>query len=342
MPGLDSIRFVCALWVVFGHFGLPSLPFGKATLLGLIATGVYNNLTSGPAAVIIFFVISGLCIHLPHTGTLKIAGVRGYLVRRYLRIVPPMAVAIAISQWLGVKLALFEQTILWSLFAELIYYTLYPALLKLRVMLDSWSILIIVSFLLAVLVAARDPTAKNYPSFGIELNWLLGLPCWLFGCALAESLQGKSKILWGSIHWWRAGILMLSMAFSMARYHSPIGYPWTLNLFGVAAVAWLYQELVHFQRRPPRAALERAGKWSYSLYLVHPMAMAILTKVTDSPPVTLMAWCGHMLFICSFAYVFALLVEYPSHSIARKAAHRLALSSARISGVDSLQRDDHA
>jgi peptidoglycan/LPS O-acetylase OafA/YrhL len=101
--GLDTIRFFCALWVVMGHFGAPPLPafIDKSTLPGLLTIGIYNNLTSGPAAVIVFFVISGLCIHFPHAVTLSIPNGGTYLVRRYLRIVPPMLVAIAIAQWIA-------------------------------------------------------------------------------------------------------------------------------------------------------------------------------------------------------------------------------------------------
>lgn len=64
--GLDAIRFVCAFWVYMGHYGAPPLPasIDKSTTWGLLATGIYNNLTPGPAAVIVFFVISGFCINI--------------------------------------------------------------------------------------------------------------------------------------------------------------------------------------------------------------------------------------------------------------------------------------
>ena len=43
-----------------------------------------------------------------------------------------------------------------------------------------------VSFVIALLLAATNPRAKDYPSWGLGLNWVLGLPCWLLGCELAE------------------------------------------------------------------------------------------------------------------------------------------------------------
>lgn len=318
--GLDSIRFFCAVWVVFGHFGLPELPFDKSTTIGLYATGVYNNLTSGPAAVIVFFIVSGLCIHLAHVESLNIPNVSAFIMRRYIRIFPPMAVAIFIANELGVKLALFEETILWSLFAELVYYTIYPLLLRLRLLFGSWSWLILMSFVLGLLVAATDPSAKNYPSFGIGLNWLLGLPCWLFGCALAERFRRPTLDSWGSIYWWRAGVFFLSVAFSIARFHTPVGYPWTLNVFGIFAAVWLFQELVHFQRRSPCTMLERAGQWSYSLYLVHSLAIAVLAREFLYVDRSLTSWLLQFVFILLFSFFFAQLVEYPSHRVARKVA----------------------
>ena len=59
LKGLDSIRFLCALWVAFGHFGVPRLTLfvDKSTTVGLVLNGIYNNLWSGPSAVIIFFII---------------------------------------------------------------------------------------------------------------------------------------------------------------------------------------------------------------------------------------------------------------------------------------------
>jgi hypothetical protein len=64
--GLDRIRFVLAFWVAFGHFGLVGLPEnalrqGKQIYLRLLI----GNVVSAPAAVIAFFVLSGLCIHYP-------------------------------------------------------------------------------------------------------------------------------------------------------------------------------------------------------------------------------------------------------------------------------------
>src|SRR5450432_2915694 len=76
ITGLDSIRFFCALWVVFFHGNLPPLLEGmehapKLVWLRLIR-GIYGSAFNGPAAVIVFFLVSGFCIHFPQRNSLKV------------------------------------------------------------------------------------------------------------------------------------------------------------------------------------------------------------------------------------------------------------------------------
>ena len=72
--GLDSIRAVCAFWVVMGHFGGPPITAGidESHPVSHLVSGIVNNFWNAPAAVIVFFVISGLCIHYPHRDSLTL------------------------------------------------------------------------------------------------------------------------------------------------------------------------------------------------------------------------------------------------------------------------------
>src|SRR6267154_2028769 len=65
--GSDSIRFVCAFIVLVDHLGLtPGRIHGHSLpTLERVLAGTYNSLFNGPAAVIVFFIISGFCIHFP-------------------------------------------------------------------------------------------------------------------------------------------------------------------------------------------------------------------------------------------------------------------------------------
>jgi hypothetical protein len=142
-------------------------------------------------------------------------------------------VAIVVSPFVGVELTLFHDSILWSLAAELIYYTLYPAFLAMHRSGVSWLRMFAGSFLLALALATTDPSAKSYPSWGEGLNWVLGLPCWLAGCVLAQRVADGRWAAPAGIWRWRFAVWAASVLLSALRFHSPLGYPWTLNLFAI-------------------------------------------------------------------------------------------------------------
>ena len=100
--GLNTIRFLCAAWVLLGHFQLPNLAhfMDTSTVVGAITRAIYENSFKGPPAVIVFFVISGFCIHYPHSAQNQIPSVPAYFARRYIRIAGPMIPAIWIATYL--------------------------------------------------------------------------------------------------------------------------------------------------------------------------------------------------------------------------------------------------
>jgi peptidoglycan/LPS O-acetylase OafA/YrhL len=61
---LETVRFLAAGLVFFSHGGAPVAPVSGR---GGIAEVLYSSLWNGEGAVMIFFVISGFCIHLPQT-----------------------------------------------------------------------------------------------------------------------------------------------------------------------------------------------------------------------------------------------------------------------------------
>lgn len=330
IKGLDSIRFVCALWVFFGHGAAPEIPnpFPDGSIAEFALRGFYNNLWSGPSAVIIFFIISGFCIHFPFAGSDKPVPLKQFYSRRFIRLCIPVAIAIPLGSRLGVQLTFFDLTILWSLLAEFIYYLCYPLLRLAHLRFRSWKQLLICAYLVALVIAATNPTAGNYPSYGPALNWLLGLPCWLLGCQLADKVkQGNHpSVATRSIWAWRAAILLAACICSVLRFHSPIGYPWTLNLFAIPATLWLAREISYRRQQPPPALLEWAGLWSYSLYLIHVIAQEFyVARFTPSKELGL-SWLAMLAFVLAACYLFYLLIEKPSHMLARKVSRQFGKS----------------
>lgn len=108
--GLDSIRFIAALWVFFSHGGVPriELYLDKFNPYERLLIGVYNNLWSGPAAVIVFFVISGFVIHYPNLATDQL-NLKAYFIRRYIRIVVPLATITALCVSVGLGMDFWTQ-----------------------------------------------------------------------------------------------------------------------------------------------------------------------------------------------------------------------------------------
>jgi peptidoglycan/LPS O-acetylase OafA/YrhL len=339
--GLDAIRALCALWVVLGHFGAPPILswVDRSTTPGWLITGAYGNFWNGPAAVIVFFVISGFCIHYPFSRTLQIPSIAGYLSRRYIRICIPMLVAMPLASRVGVTLDLFHDNILWSLAAELVYYTLYPALLSLRRRHASWQLMIVGSYVLALLVASTNPTTKDYAAFGLGLNWVLGLPCWLVGCELADRTSQEHLPKGRSIWWWRSAVWGTSVVCSILNFHSQLVSVWTLNFFALLVGWWLALEIHRYQARQPFPWLEAAGQWSYSVYLTHLPAAALLAMWGLPDLGNTLNWLVKLTFVLCAGYLFYRLVESPSHKLARVASRTLASVRAGRARV-GIRRDD--
>ncbi|MDB4983560.1 MAG: acyltransferase 3 [Myxococcales bacterium] len=333
VAGLDALRVWCALWVVFGHLGFLPLTEGVdlTHLAGRISRLIYNNLTVGPAAVIVFFVISGFCIHYPFRRAKTIA-LSPFYARRYLRILIPVGAAILLSRPLGIQLRMFDKSVLWSLVCEEIYYAIYPLLLRLRLRF-GWSRMIAVSYVASVILAMTNLPAGDYPSHGFQWNWVLGLPCWLLGCHLAEShvvgIKEPSRI---RIGWWRLGALFLSMLARGMRFHTPITYPLTLNVFAFYVYFWLREEMKNAEGSTPGWA-ERAGVFSYSIYLIHPTAHEVWNRLALPSLGHGVDWILLMVFVLAASLIFYVFIERPSHRFARRAhrwlRNREALAQAR-------------
>lgn len=326
--GIDTLRFFMALWVVFSHFGFLPLDIDQSHFIGNVIAAIYGNIFSGPAAVIVFFVISGFCIHYPYRHGKKLLLIP-YFARRHIRIWIPIFIAILIGNPLGVRLTVIQDSILWSLVAEEIYYLIYPVLLLLKKKW-GWKNILLVSYVGAILVILQDPLAGNYPSYGGHLNWLLGLPCWLLGCCLAEREGGSFKkshnaniniLIWR----WRLTAWFLSWSCSALRFYSPVKYPWTLTVYAIFVFFWLEKEIIYYQIKTPSSVLENAGKGSYSIYLIHLHGAALYAYL--SLPITNMAlqWLIQIALTLLVCYIFYFFIEKPSHFLARNLAARLSL-----------------
>lgn len=317
---LDAIRFVAAVWVAISHGALPLRSLFSDPIARLIAGG-FESTFSGVSAVMVFFIVSGLCIHLPNAdaGSLPVAK---FLVRRYARIGVPLIVILYVTPLVGARAEAKNSAVLWSVYAELVYYSIYPVLFY-AAKRWGWSPLVMISGFGSVCLTALNLDFTNVWEFG-WLTWLWGLPIWLCGCLLAESLStGALREISGPILAWRAAAWGGGAMATFALFHSPIriGDPVSMLVFSFVAYCWLSKEL----RDPARTWqwLRGCGAASYSLYLVHSVVLGGLEEHLHSvEPI------ANVLFRCAGvaigAYVFYKLVEAPSHAAARRLARAIS------------------
>ncbi|THD77701.1 MAG: acyltransferase [Phenylobacterium sp.] len=311
--GLDTLRFVAALWVAFSHGASPPVDsmfgvHGPATHLVSAGMALVFN---GTAAVVVFFVISGFCIHLPNIGAERLDW-RRFLTRRLVRIVPPLLAIIGLTRWLGDRYVAAVDTVLWSVYCELIYYALYPLLFAL---LRHWRLryILIASIAPMAILLALKPTAAFLWHFG-AWTWLYCAPFWLLGAELAERYRRGSLRTRGSIWIWRCAAVVLCGLATVALYHLPIavGYPWTMPAFAVFATFWVAQEIGHAEQKGAVAVLELLGAGSYSLYLAHKIPLEALPAPTGA-----LGWLELLAAIAAATLALYVFVERPSHQLAR-------------------------
>lgn len=317
--GLDSLRFICAVCVLFGHFGFPlqKIIFTPNSSPIFLKIGIVISLLfNGPAAVIVFFIISGFCINFPYREAQKIE-LLPYFSRRLLRIGIPAIIAASICYKFNSLGVYPTYGVFWSIFCEVIYYLLFPVLFFIRKYI-KWHYLFAIAYAvsLAFLFLNLDDVKAKYNDY-IALGpftWVLGLPCWLLGCWLSENYQKFNTLSKNRMWVLRVGICVIVFILHVIKFHAPTVFAsncFTLNLFAIIACVWIGYEIMFFQKYEPSAIFEWGGKWSYSLYIMHPAVIGIFIYYGLGNLNTKQDY----IIICSIllAYTFYLIVEKPSH-----------------------------
>ena len=319
---MDSIRLICAIWVACSHGGYPPLTitFDKDNTIEWLINGIYTSLFCGPAAVIIFFLISGFCIHYPYRESWHKKNILPFIMARVTRISAPIICAAVIVKLIGFNTSLFYLLIGWSIVCELSYYIFYPFLRSLINNKTGWLKFLIFSYTPTVLVFWSYPlNLVNYPGVGAYMVVALGIPCWILGLILSFSIDEKPAHYQVSRrNLWCHRILIFSFAFlcHVFALQEIVGHPFTLNFFAIAAFFWLKKEILFYFNRAPISYLENFGKASYSIYLMHglpPFLISIFTK--DIGPVE--KFFSYWIILVMLVLFFYLFVEKPSHILSR-------------------------
>ena len=327
IDALDAIRFVAAFWVAMGHGAFPLRDVASSFPLRAFASSF-----DGVSAVMVFFIVSGFCIHLPYVGARALPTVK-FLVRRYVRIGIPLTASLCVMHLLGGGASEMGHAVLWSVYAEIVYYTIYP-LLYVLMRRVGWGVLIKVSGITSCALVFAHLNYLRPWEFG-TLTWLWGLPIWLSGCLLAEGFRkGELVKAWGNIWLWRLSAWLYGACATFAIYHLPvkIGFPLTMLPFAIFAFFWLSMELQ--SQSPAWRFLERFGSASYSLYLVHPLVLGAMDDYLTPPPAGVLKLVSPWPLIAMATYIFYKVIEAPSHLLARSLANK---ASDFVSGFKSYE-----
>jgi peptidoglycan/LPS O-acetylase OafA/YrhL len=332
IKGLDSIRFILAMIVFLSHLDNPfhAILVRSPHFILRAAGMVWGLLFSGVGAVMAFFIISGFVIHYPNKE--RMPETVPFLVRRWLRIILPLLVIGVIAsarQW-------FDSIPVWSLYCELIYYTIYPVLIRIRL---SWFNKVIISFIIAlsmIVFCARNDWSSlihqrnihysgAYWQLGPYLTWMIGLPCWLLGVLLAEGIDASPRVVSRSnIYGFRVTVLICGILLDVLKFHFFFGYFFSMNLFSILLFFWIRQEILYYKDRQPVHWLEFSGKFSYSLYLCHSVFVHYILLVV---PLNVYTYFPIVFVVPAAAYLYYLIVEKPSHLLSRNAGKLLKAKS---------------
>ncbi|HWZ02115.1 MAG TPA: acyltransferase family protein [Mucilaginibacter sp.] len=320
--GVDSIRFVLAFIVMLSHFDNVYATALKHSAHSIFRDAGYflANAFDGTSAVIAFFIISGFVIHYPNKN--GIPNLTEFWIRRFLRILIPLAVILII----GTQFNHPENAVVWSLFCELIYYGLYPFMAKIKL---SWKSKFLISYAIAAIVigtlcfhdvlAFVRQTNTNYQGYywqlGGWLTWIVGLPCWLLGVLIAEHIDDLKQASFKSVMTYRIIVFFISFFCCLGKFHLHISYILSMNIFALLIYKWLQTEIVYFKTHPSNKTLEKMGKFSYSLYLCHPLLYVVLRLLLVYNTFTYPLF---LLLAVAISYGFYLVVEKPGHQLARK------------------------
>ena len=320
--GLDNIRFLCAIWVACSHGGYPKLTVKLDTSNDIewFINGIYTSLFCGPAAVIVFFLISGFCIHYPYKDNWNRNTTIPFLLARLTRISIPITFASIMLHIFRIETSFFYSLVGWSIICEIVYYFVYPFA---RTIINTKEKLLLTLFLsysptsIALFVFPID--LVNYPAVGGIYVIFLGLPCWILGVILCYFVLDNKKKSPSYIKLLFFRFFTFSFAFltHILALQKLVGHPFTLNFFAIISFFWLKNEINFYANKEKKNTLESLGRTSYSIYLMHsfPFYFINTTEFQIFQEYKFFTYWALLIFL---TFLFYFIIEKPSHQFSRK------------------------
>jgi len=339
IASIEQLRGLAALGVVLCHvagqfFGVDRYSAGPIKLLGW----------SGQVGVALFFVISGFCIRLPLArarvqNPAARLDVKDYLAHRALRILPPYWLAIALSIGVAqvaatglvggshgpfdvlihaVGLQTLSPTslnsingVFWTISLEIQFYLAYLVLANRAARLHTALLLLVLGVAIYGAASFVFPHSSPWRTVG-QVFVLATFWQWYLGVVLADLYVREGPRTGPALLVWGARIAAAAICFGLGLIDPVVaGVHLTYWALPIAAALVAASFLV----RPARArssALAQAvgltGKASYSLYLLHPIAIAVTALAVREA--NLPSWIG-----AALAVIAALLAAFAGYRL---------------------------
>lgn len=356
LPAIDVLRGIAALGVAWFHsrvdlwVGFREIQADPATYsrLDWLLSFFSLPVSQMGGLVMLFFVLSGFCIHLPVASKNLTPSWSSYAVRRLLRIYPAYMVAISLCFFVTIFLLKGVN----GSSAELGLYAATAAMLQNWIYAGNqigmnpslWSIPIEVEFYLVyplLLLLWRKQGTKSALFFTLVCTFI-GIAMFHFGYAQATFTFFKYALIWNSGAWlaeayannrlpkwssWHSILIIATLTVTMLAGlagvdHFYLHYGWAL--FSFLLVFWVLGPGAHFFQTPRwwMSALVFAGTVSYSIYLLHfplfKLAGSFWIQTFGTKPQSFLLPTIATLCVIPFAWIFYRLIELPTHQIGRQ------------------------
>ncbi|SEN39120.1 Peptidoglycan/LPS O-acetylase OafA/YrhL, contains acyltransferase and SGNH-hydrolase domains [Mucilaginibacter gossypiicola] len=300
------------------------------------------------SGVILFFLLSGFCISLPYVGNnARKLNLEEYAIRRFLRIYPPYLIAIIftlIIEFILLKVyalpvapytsylanvfmvqnyttgALTSNGALWTLPVELELYIAFPLVFYL---LKNWGdkALIIITGIISLIALSLFISGQFWLGSDFAMYWVV----WCAGVLLAREYANGTL---NKPSTWLLVTAVIAVGTAVVLQVCGVPSPYLELLFGFFYLMslWLGIGTEHrWNKHIPRGivkAMNVLGTCSFSLYLIHKPVFRLIgiiwVSYFGSKPVNFLIPVGFSILMVCMAWGFYLLIEAPTHALAKK------------------------
>lgn len=279
--GADGIRGFACLMVLFAH--VPGFFFPQIA-------GYFSG--TGKYGVWLFFVLSAFLLTSKFARNgFSIAEMIGYVIGRFLRIIPLFLIVVALYGFFGVagiktvedvfKASMLQQgySHLWTIPVEFKFYFLLPFIAFAFIFVACRLGAVAVAILAMSMMVVHQSLWPYWltPENSISTHWYI--PCFIFGCYAAVSIEEVSKWLTPRMATGFAiAVVVALLCLSPGGRNVLLGMPldgWLMNKFIYLSFLWVVFVLALANGQGmvgvlmQSVVLRKLGAWSYSIYLIH-------------------------------------------------------------------------